>query len=102
MKINEFLEKINYNIKYGEEILDINLKNMSLVKIIFSNNSETEFVYFYLNIKTNSIYLIEYQINKEKYLYLNNIIKKFISKDFLSNKKLIKNIDVLLNKKIES
>ena len=101
MKINEFLEKINYNIKYGEEILDINLKNMSLVKIIFSNDSETEFGYFYLNIKTNSIYLIEYQINKEKYLYLNNIIKKFISKDFLSNKKLIKNIDVVLNKKIE-
>lgn len=75
MRIEKFLEKINYKIKSGEIYKGKDLKNNLLYWIHFMDKKELSNGRLLISAKNQMIYLIEYSIENKVYLYKNKSLE---------------------------
>lgn len=96
MRIEKFLEKINYKIKSGSIYQGKELKDLLLYSIKFMNIDEKEEGFLLLSAKNKNIYFIKYNSNQEVYYYRNKLYD-YTNKD--EKEIILKEIITLITKK---
>lgn len=91
MRIEKFLEKINYKIKSGEIYKGKDLKNNLLYWINFMDKKELYKGRLLVSAKNQMIYLIEYNVENKIYLYKTKEI------EYESSNKIVISLNKLLN-----
>lgn len=69
MRIERFLEKINYKVKSGSIYSGKELKDLLLYQVNFTNRKENEFGTLLISAKNQKIYLIKYYTKEYIYYY---------------------------------